>query len=193
LGRALAKPHLRVVGVDDGPFGRRNRRALVALVFCSLPGRVDGIALAEVTVDGRDATERIAAAIRASPQWDGLRAVLLDGATVAGFNVVDLAALAKTVERPVVAVTPKAPDFPAIDAALQRYFPRDRARRGKLLRSRPLFPVKLPTGQVLAAVAGATRAEAAALVRRATVQGLWPEPLRLARLVARAAARPPVN
>jgi endonuclease V-like protein UPF0215 family len=52
-----------------------------------------------------------------------------------------------------------------------------------------LFPVRLPTGTVFAAVAGATRAEATALVRRATLEGLWPEPLRLAHLVATAAAR----
>jgi endonuclease V-like protein UPF0215 family len=193
LGRALAKPHPRVVGVDDGPFRRRSRTALVALVFCSLPERVDGVAFAHVAVDGSDSTERIAHALRTSPHWDGVRAVLLDGVTVGGFNVLDLSALAKAVERPVVAVTPRTPDFPSIDAALRTYFPRDRARRWRLLRSRPLFAVRLPTGTVLAAVAGATRAEASALVRRATREGLWPEPLRLARLVARAAARPPVN
>jgi len=149
----------------------------------TLPERVDGIAVTDVAVDGDDATRRIAGAIRASPHWDGVRAVLLDGVTVGGFNVVDLAALARSVERPVVAVTPRTPDFAAIDAALSTYFPEDRGRRRRRLRSRPLFPVRLPTGTVRAAVAGATRAEASALVRRATVEGLWPEPLRLAQLL----------
>jgi endonuclease V-like protein UPF0215 family len=189
LGRALAKAHPRVVGVDDGAFRRGSRRAVVALVFCSLPERVDGVALTYVEVDGADSTRRVASALRGSPHWDGVRAVLLDGATLGGFNVVDLTGLARSVERPVVAVTPRRPDFRAIDSALRTYFPGDRGRRRNLLRSRPLFPVRLPTGTVFAAVAGATRAEATALVRRATLEGLWPEPLRLAHLVATAAAR----
>ncbi len=189
MGRALSKAHPRVVGVDDGAFARGSRRAVVALVFCSLPERLDGVALTDVAVDGADATRRVADAIRASPHWDGVRAVLLDGATLGGFNVVDLARLAESVERPVVAVTPRAPQFPAIEAALRTYFPRDRGRRLRLLRSRPLFPVRLRTGRVFAAVSGATRVEAAALVRRATLEGVWPEPLRLAHLVATAAAR----
>jgi endonuclease V-like protein UPF0215 family len=189
LGRALAKAHPRVVGVDDGAFRRGRRRAVVALVFCSLPERVDGVALTDVAVDGADSTRRVASALRGSRHWDGVRAVLLDGATLGGFNVVDLAGLARSAERPVVAVTPRRPDFRAIDSALRTHFPGDRGRRRKLLRSRPVFPVRLPTGTVFAAVAGATRAEATALVRRATLEGLWPEPLRLAHLVATAAAR----
>jgi endonuclease V-like protein UPF0215 family len=191
LGRALAKEHVRVVGVDDGPFDRGTPRALVALVFCSLPERVDGVALTDVAVDGADATRRIAAALRASPHLDGVRAVLLDGATVGGFNVLDLAGLSRAVARPVVAVTPRRPDFAAIDSALRTYFPRDRGRRRRLLRSRPLFPVRLPTGTVFAAVAGATRAEAAWLVRRATLEGLRAEPLRLAHLMAQAMSERP--
>ncbi|MCI4327496.1 MAG: DUF99 family protein [Thermoplasmata archaeon] len=188
MGRALAKEHVRVVGVDDGPFHRGADRALVALVVCSLPQRVDGVAFTDVSVDGSDATRRIAAALLRSPHLDGLRAVLLDGATVGGFNVVDLAALSRSVARPVVAVTPRRPDFAAIDSALRTYFPGDRGRRRRLLRSRPLFPVRLPGGTVFAAVAGATRAEASQLVRRATLEGLRAEPLRLARLLARGAA-----
>jgi hypothetical protein len=117
LGRALAKPHPRVVGVDDGPFRRGDRQAPVALVVCSLPDRVDGVVATTVTVDGTDATERIARAIEASGHLDGIRAVLLDGITFGGFNVVDLTGLAERLRRPVLAVTRRPPDFARIDAA----------------------------------------------------------------------------
>lgn len=187
MGRALAKRHPRVVGVGGGPFQRSDRRAPVALVVCSLPDRVEGISVTDVAVDGADATERVGAALLASEHLDGVRAVLLDGITLGGFNVVDLAALAKAVRRPVVAVTRRRPDFEAIDAALRRYFPRDRGRRRRLVHARRLFAVPVAGGWLQVAVAGATRADAAALVRRSVREGRWPEPLRLARMVARAA------
>ncbi|MCI4362148.1 MAG: DUF99 family protein [Thermoplasmata archaeon] len=186
MGRALAKAHPRVVGIDDGPFRRGSRRATLAFVVCSLPDRVDGIFATDVAVDGTDATRRIAAAIRGSGHWDGVRAVILDGVTVAGFNVVDLEGLARTLRRPVVAVTRRPPDLTAVDAALRKYFARDRGRRSRLVHARPLFRVPVAGGSLMVAVAGATRADAAALVRRSIREGRWPEPLRLAHLVAKA-------
>ncbi|MCI4357055.1 MAG: DUF99 family protein [Thermoplasmata archaeon] len=190
MGRALAKPHPRVVGVDDGRFRRTDARAPVALVVMSLPDRVDGIGMTDVGVDGSDATGRLAAAIRRSEHYPGIRAVLLDGITLAGFNVVDLAGLARSVRRPVIAVTRRKPDRAAIESAVRTYFPNDRGRRLRLLRARPLFPVPVTGGWLEVAVAGATRAEAAALVRRSVREGRWPEPLRLAGMVARAARVP---
>jgi endonuclease V-like protein UPF0215 family len=59
-----------------------------------------------------------------------------------------------------------------------------------LLRARPLFAVAVAGGWLEVAVAGATRAEAAALVRRSVREGRWPEPLRLAGMVARATRVP---
>jgi endonuclease V-like protein UPF0215 family len=185
LGRALTKAHPRVVGVDDGPFRRGRRRASVAFVVCSLPDRVDGVFATDVAVDGADATRRIARAIQRSGHWEGIRAVLLDGITVAGFNVIDLEALARTLRRPVVSVTRRPPDLAAVDSALRTYFPRDRGRRSRLVHARPLFRVPVRGGWLMVAVAGATRLDAAALVRRSIRDGRWPEPLRLARLVAK--------
>ncbi|MCI4332821.1 MAG: DUF99 family protein [Thermoplasmata archaeon] len=188
LGRALTKAHPRVVGVDDGPFGRTSRRATVALVVCSLPDRVDGMFTTDVGVDGTDATRRLVDAIRGSGHLDGIRAVMLDGITLGGFNVVDLVGLSKSLERPVVAVTRRRPDFDAVDGALRTYFASDRGMRRRLIRARPLFAVRVGDGTLQVAVVGATRAEAASLVRRSVREGRWPEPLRLAGLVARAAA-----
>jgi len=58
-----------------------------------------------------------------------------------------------------------------------------------LVHAKRLFRVPVAGGWLEVAVAGATRAEAGILVRRSVREGRWPEPLRLARLVARAGAR----
>jgi uncharacterized protein len=188
LRRAIAKPHPRVLAVDDGAFARTDAVAPFAAVVVSLPGYVEAIRRGHVTVDGRDATEQLLELARATGPLDGVRAVLLDGAVLGGFNVVDLAAVHRSLGIPVIAVTRRPPDFARIRAALRQWFGRDAARRYRLLRAHRLFPVPTGARPILAATVGCPRAEAIALLRRATVRGYWPEPLRLAHLVASADA-----
>jgi uncharacterized protein len=191
LRRAIAKPHPRVVAVDDGAFARTDRTAPIAAVVVALPGYVEAVRRGHVTVDGRDATERLVAVVRATGPLDGVRALLVDGAVLGGFNVVDLAKVHRTLGIPVIAVTRRPPDFARIHAALRRWFGRDAARRWRLLRAHRLFRVPTGARPILAAAVGCSRAEAIALVHRATVRGYWPEPLRLAHLVASADAPTP--
>ena len=166
------------------------RAALVGIVF-STPNYVEGIVRTSVTIDGTDATERILSVLEGSPFLDGVRAVLLDGIAVGGFNLIDLDRLHERLQRPIVTVTRHLPDFSAIRAALRKYFPRDAAERWALVRAHALFRLPMLEGNPLRVSAvGCTRAEAAAIVRRTTVRGNVPEPLRLARLVARALASP---
>jgi endonuclease V-like protein UPF0215 family len=192
LARALAKPHLRLIAVDDGAFRREQRFAPLVAVVYSVPGYVEGVLRSHVRVDGNDATERIARMLLASPHLEGARAVLLDGVAVGGFNLVDLRELSERLVRPVVAVTREAPDFRKIRAAIQKYFPREFEARWGLLRAHRLFRVPTAERPILAAVVGARRKDAAELVRRTTMRGRWPEPLRLAHLIAHAIGTPDI-
>src|SRR5262244_3799689 len=91
-----------VVGFDDGPFDRARPGARVLLVgaVCART-RLDGVISGKVRKDGTDATARVAELVRGS-QFDGhVRAVLLNGIAFGGFNVVDIHALAETLDRPV--------------------------------------------------------------------------------------------
>ena len=178
------------MGVDDGAFARGDRYAPIAAVVVALPAQVDSVRLGRVRVDGRDATARVLALLRATGDLEGVRAVLLDGAVVGGFNVLDLDAIRDALGVPVVAVTRRPPEFARIRAALRRWFPRSADARYALLRRHRLFRVPTGAAPIWAAAAGCTAADAARLVRRTAVRGFWPEPLRLAHLVA-SAARPP--
>ncbi|HKN06724.1 MAG TPA: DUF99 family protein [Thermoplasmata archaeon] len=189
MRRSLGKAHPRVVGVDDGAFDRYERTAPIAAVSLSLPEHVEAVRTAQVRVDGTDGTRRVVALVRSLGSLDGVRAVLLDGAVVGGFNVLDMDALHRELRLPIVAVTRRPPEFAQIHAALKKWFPRTAPARWSLLRAHRLFPV--PTGgrPILAAAVGCSRADAAHLVRRSTVHGYWPEPLRLAHLIASAGRR----
>jgi hypothetical protein len=179
-----------VVGVDDGSFERGDRYAPVAAVAMTLPEHVEAIRTGRVRVDGTDGTRRVAALVRRLGPLEGVRAVLLDGAVVGGFNVLDLDALHRRLGVPVVAVTRRPPEFRRIRSALKKWFPRSADARWALLRAHRLFRVPTEGRPILAAAAGCSRADAARLVERSTVRGHWPEPLRLAHLIASAGRRP---
>ncbi|MGC2205490.1 MAG: DUF99 family protein, partial [Thermoplasmata archaeon] len=154
LRRALAKPHPRIVGVDDGAFGRTDRFAPIAAVLVSAPSYVDAIRGGRVRVDGTDGTDQVVAVVRSLGPTETIRAVLLDGVVLGGFNVVDLDRVHEELRLPVVAVTRRPPDFPRIHAALRTWFGSDAERRWRLLRAHRLF--RVPTGErpILAAAVG---------------------------------------
>jgi len=186
LRRAFAKDHFRVVGVDDGAFSREDTWAPVAAVAVAAPDRVESMKVGRVRVDGHGAAAEVVRLVRATGGLEGLRAVLLDGAVVGGFNVVDLDEVHRALGVPVVAVTRHPPDFAGIHAALTKWFPRDAAARWKMLRSHRLFALPYPDLPLRVAAVGCRRADAAVLVRKTTVRGHVPEPIRLAHLVASA-------
>jgi len=161
----------------------------VAAVVVTLPTHVEAIRTGRVRVDGTDGTRSVIALVRSLGPLEGLRALLVDGAVVGGFNVLDLRLLHRELGVPVVAVTRRPPEFDRIRAALKKWFPRTSERRWALLRAQRLFPVPTEGRPILAAAVGCSSADAVRMVQRATVQGYWPEPVRLAHLVASAGHR----
>ena len=175
------------MGIDDGAFERGDRYAPIAAVVLSSPDHLEAAGLSRVHVDGRDGTARVIALFRSVTPPEGVRAILLDGAVVGGFNVLDLDAIHRATLLPVVAVTRRRPDFARIRSALKRWFPRTAAVRLAVLRRHRLFRVPTGGAPIWASASGCTAADAAWLVRRTSVVGFWPEPLRVAHLVASAA------
>ena len=175
--------------MDDGAFDRADRYAPLAAVVLTLPERVEAVRIGRVRVDGTDGTRRVVALVRRLGPLEGVRAILLDGAVVGGFNVIDLDALHRQLGVPIVAVTRRPPEFQRIRAALRKWFPRSADARWRLLRAHRLFRVPTAGHPIRAAAVGCSRADAVRLIERSTVRGHWPEPLRLAHLVASAGRR----
>jgi endonuclease V-like protein UPF0215 family len=181
----VTKPQFRVLGVDDAPFTFRDPGTEVVGVVVRAPSYVEGLMVSRVAVDGRDATDRLAAMIGGSRFRDNLALVLIDGAALGGFNVVDIAALHEAIKVPVATVTRKAPDTASMEKALRARF-EDAEERLAVLRRQTL--TKIPAGQASLHVSCAgmeTRALAIA-IGRCTVRGTVPEPLRIAHLIATA-------
>ena len=173
-----------MMAVDDGPFRFEDRAALLVGLVVRGKGYLEAVYTSSVSVDRLDATRSVADMVRGSRQHSQLKAVLLDGLTLAGFNVVDIAELHRITGVPVVTVVDKVPDPVAIREALEGRF-QDWEERYTLISSPETHTVDLVDGGRLTChMAGMDPGEARELLRVTTLRGHLPEPLRMADLVA---------
>jgi hypothetical protein len=152
------------------------------------PAYIEGVLMTHARVDGRDATERIAAMIRASRYREGLRMILLNGVAVGGFNVIDLAALHRELKVPIVTVTRRKPNLESIQGALRRKFD-DWENRWALIKDYRIEQVTTRHTPLHVTYVGATRREVVEGLALTTVRGALPEPLRVAHLIAAASVK----
>jgi hypothetical protein len=181
--RTPARP--RLLGVDDGPF-RKGVDADTPLVAALVEGgdRLEGVALARFPVDGDDAAGFLAGWLRGLRFHAAAHAVVLGGVTLAGLAIVDLAALADALGRPVIAVSRRDPTGHRVAAALAAA---GLTERLPLLERAP-EPFRVDRG-LFASVAGAPRERARRLLLASRGKSALPEALRVAHLIAAAVAR----
>ncbi|MBD3882199.1 DUF99 family protein [Phormidium tenue FACHB-886] len=172
---------IRVIGFDDAPFVRRAADPVaVAGVICA-GTRFEGMLWGQVQADGWDATETLATMLLKSKFLPQLHLVLLDGISMAGFNIIDLPQLAATIARPCVAVMRRMPKMSAIEHALQRIA--EPQKRLELMQK---------AGEIHAAppfyfqVSGADPLVTAQVLQRVSDRGHVPEALRVAHLITSA-------
>jgi endonuclease V-like protein UPF0215 family len=182
------KAQVRVLGIDDAPFSFGDRRVPIVGVAVRLPGYVEGIMTSEVAVDGEDADQAITEMIMRSRYREQLRLVMIDGASVGGFNLVDIDLLYRDTGIPFCTVTRDRPDIDSMRNALQKHFP-DWRRRVEIVERHELFEVSTSHGSIFVSTAGTSIEEAKQMIRGSTVLGALPEPIRLAHLVATAMVR----
>jgi len=183
---------LRTVGVDDGGFQsqwssvRRQGKAVLAAVLLN-EYWIDDIHVGEITVDGLDATEVLAKLL---DQWE-FDAIFLSGMSFAGFNLIDAEAISRRFGRPVIVVSGDRPDNMAVKKALQKHFTDWEARWkiiGKLGRIYSAAPAVAAPPLYFEAV-GLSARSARLMIRALAVSSRLPEPIRVARLVARGLTR----
>lgn len=182
------KAKSRFLGIDDAPFRFSDETVPVVGVVVQAPSYIEGVLTTLAEVDGHDATDRIAIMVSTSRYREGLAMVLLDGAAVGGFNVVDVDALSKVIDRPVVTITREKPNLKAIETALRRRFD-DWDDRLARMRRHDVEAVRSRAGTLWVSYVGADRGAVQEALALTTVRGILPEPLRIAHLIAAGIAR----
>jgi hypothetical protein len=182
----LNKPALRVLGIAES-FLRTRSTSILAGVVMRADLRVDGLAFARASVGGDDATQAVLSLYRQLDRED-VNALLLSGAALSWFNIVDLEEVFIKVQKPLICLTYE--ESPGLEKYIREHFsqPEEKLRRYRRLGERQ--SVRLRTGyQVYLRALGASPEEARVLLNKFTRDGRVPEPVRLARLAARAAQR----
>jgi endonuclease V-like protein UPF0215 family len=180
----LNKPALRVLGIAES-FVRHLPASRIAGVVMRADRRIDGIALASAAVGGDDATCAVLKIYENLDRAD-VNALLLSGAVISWFNIIDIHEVFEKTKIPVICLTYEESD--GLGKYIREYFPNpdEKLRSYERLGSRQM--IRLKTGyDVYVRTIGATPGDSRILINKFTLDGRIPEPVRVARLVARAA------
>ncbi len=169
------KRYARALGVDDGFFIRKQERVQIFGVL--MRGSVVEAALVrEVHVDGTDATSAILSMLEGRVGRQA-RVLFLNGAAVAGTNVID----PDDIPIPVVSVVRRRPTEKFYEALLRSPHGREKVRIAKKYNWQRIVT---PRGTLWVA---STLPEAIKYVMYYQINSVVPEPLRLAHIFATAA------
>lgn len=173
-------------GERGSPGARAGKRSTLAAVVVRADRAVDGVGLGTCAVGGTDATEAVIELVAGLDRED-VQYVLIAGIAPAWFNVVDLGAIEAALERPVVCVTFE--DSPGLENALARAFEGEALteRLEVYRRQPPRRRLEVNDETVFVRSVGLEPDRVNEVVTAFTPAGGRPEPVRVARLVARAA------
>ena len=181
----LAKRGLRALGIAESFSGRAS--STMAGVVMRKDLRIDGVAIASLTVGGMDATDAVLSIIASLGRRD-INVAMVSGSVVAWYNILDPEAISGKTGLPLIVVTYE--DSGGLEGDIIHHFPGDEARLKAYRNLGERVPVLLRDGsKVFIRAAGLSPEDAARILRDFTRDGKVPEPVRVARLVARGAMR----
>lgn len=184
----VTKKGIRVLGIAES-FRRELEKSMLAGIVMRSDFIIDGVGFTRITVGGMDATEGVMQLVE-SLRRDDINLMMLNGCVISWFNIVDIHTLYQRLQIPLICVTYE--ESEGLEEHISRHFEAEerdlRIEAYKKLGDR--VPVKLyDHGEVLIRSLGIGEAEAAAVLKKFTAHGRVPEPLRVARIVARALLR----
>jgi len=179
------KKGIRVLGIAESFVPKADRESLLAGVVMRKDLVVDGFAFARAKVGGDDATAKIVSLYRSLGRND-VNAVMLSGAVISFYNIVDLDRVHRETGLPLVCLTYR--ESSGLEDNIRRHFPKSHSR--KLARYRKLgkrASVELKTGKkVFVRALGLEGSDLKELLDAFSLEGKYPEPVRVAGLLAAA-------
>jgi len=174
------KPEIRVLGVDDSPFKKFQKRKQTRIIGTIFRGGnfLDGILSTKVSIDGNNSTDKLIELINNTKFKPQLRCLMLDGIAFGGFNIIDIHKLHKKTKIPVMVIMRKMPDMKAIEKALKKI---KKHKKLKLIeKAGP--PIKI--GNIYAQFKGLSKKQAEEILKITCTHSYIPEPIRVSHLIA---------
>ncbi len=181
-----SKKAIRALGVAES-FRKGSAKAFLAGVVMRSDFIIDGFAINRTTISGDDATDSVIALFSSLGRQD-INLVMIGGAVISMYNIVDVNRVFEKTGKPVLTVTYRPSE--GIEEAIKKHFPAN--WESKLEAYRRLGPrreVTLKNGfKVFVRSAGIDDYDSRLVLNKFTFFGRIPEPIRVARLIARCLA-----
>lgn len=177
------KRGIRALGIAES-FRRTDRMSTLAGVVMRSDMLLDGFVFGSAKVGGDDATQALVRMFRALRRED-VNLIMLSGAVISYYNVVDIDALSSKTGVPVVCLTYR--ESTGIEDAIRSRFEDWEPKVSLYRRLGDRTTLNLRTGKrVFARLSSIDVEDARRVVDSFTLQGALAEPVRVARLLARA-------
>ena len=179
------KKGIRVLGIAES-FKKTGKKSTLAGIVMRRDLVIDGMVFGSATVEGDDATDSIIS-IHKSLARDDVSCIILDGLVISMYNIIDGSHVAAKTGLPVIAITFE--DSDGLEESIKRHFGDWQHKIKQYQKLGKREKVALRTGKSLFIRQwGMTQKRAVAVLNSFTLQGAVPEPIRVAKLAARANA-----
>ena len=184
----LEKKAIRVFALAES-FSETQKFSTMAGVVIRSDLIIDGLSLGKLTVSGSDAARTVLSMFKKLHRND-INAILASGSVLSLYNVLDIEAVHSATKLPVVALSFNRSKSDLAENIRRRFSARIAEKKIHLLQKLgDPFVLTLKSGyHVFVRSAGANEAVCQRLLDKFTIQGAVPEPIRVARLVARSVA-----
>lgn len=179
------KRYTNLIAFDDAPFPHHQAGTVKIVGTVYANQRLDGVLIGEVTKDGDDASDEIIRLVGESKFAQHVQLIMLQGITLAGFNVVDVFKLNEQLHVPILIVSRRQPDMKATRQALLEKISNGAQKWAIIER----LGAMRQFDHVYTQSVGLKAEEIAATIRQFTQHGHIPEPIRVAHLIAGALAQ----
>lgn len=182
------KKAFRALGISESFVKGKSKKSVLAGVVMRADKAIDGFVFAEATVAGMDATDKVIAMYKTLDR-DDINVLLLNGCVISWYNVIDLNKVAQETSLPLICVTYE--ESEGLDKYFKELFPEDYKTRIKVYhKNKKRTQLELKTGhKIYVRFLGMSVEEAKETLDKFTSHGAVSEPLRVARLLARATVK----
>jgi uncharacterized protein len=180
------KRGIRVLGIAES-FKACKSSSTLAGVVMRRDLIIDGIVFGNVTIKGNDSTQNILSMVRSLKRSD-VNCIMLDGLIISIYNIIEGEEINEKAGIPVIAITFR--DSQGLEDTIRRHFPNDSPKLEQYHKLGEREKMVLKTGKLIfVRYWGLNSREASSIINSFTLQGSIPEPIRIAKLAARAIMR----
>ncbi|MGD8917418.1 MAG: DUF99 family protein [Nitrosopumilaceae archaeon] len=179
----LEKKGLRGLAIAES-FNQNSKKSILSGLIMRRDFVIDGFVFGTATLDGDDATESILE-MYAELNRPDISYVLISGLIISLYNIVDIKKIHEKLQIPIIGVTYN--ESEGIDSAIKHHFPNSyepKIKQYRKLGNRDKITLHT-SSDIFVRRQGCDLHEVKHLLNELTIQGSFPEPLRVAHLLAK--------